>query len=557
MEIKIALAGELPQDPRVSSQVDLLIGQIGGRLCRDGAQAEIRVLMSPAYTGEGWAAWVRDRRFPVSLYEVRSGDVWDGPHDRTVRRDTVLRDLAGQALCDRADVAVAVWNEDVAERSGAVWELLRIAYGRKTPCIWISSRSGEVYCLWDSYYRSYSPQYLETVCTALGREAPRPAPLEPADRVTAFWERRRARYLKRHRAEGAVYPPQQDHLLEETFQMEPEAAGGEEVRARLLDRFRLFDDAAVEANGRFRAMLYQRSVLPFIATAFLAVGFYAETLLGKTLSGLIPSIAAGATLAAGLLAGAGFLIHGLLNLYAFRLSRSRRISRWQREFVGSRFRAELLRVLIHFLPYGVDVDLRTLCGGDMALYNDLKHLTDGAEPPEQTVDRTTVRRVLRHISELLADQIDYHRASAARYRSVVSSLDRWGQRIFLAGFLMVTGRGALQFVLALSPIADVGGVDVNGIVRSFLNMLALMLPGWAGYFSTKAQQNNFRYDLQNHERTLEKLEAMQERVLRMLRQEEAPLEIFDGLAEELVEIVLVEDTAAWQRQYLDLSVKPL
>ncbi len=551
MKIKIALVGDLPEETALFSRIDQLIGEIRGVFCRNGVQAEVQALMCPAYSGGGWAAWRRDRDFPVCMYEIRSGGAIDVPAVQTVRRDTALRDLAGKALCDQADAVIAVWDGNAEE--GAVWELLRIAYDRRTPCVWISAGTGEVFCLWGSYDKPYSPRYLEEVCAPLRSGEERSGPMEEPDRTLAFWQRLRSRYLKRHQAEGAVYPPAKDRLMDPGFQ--PEAGGP--VRDRLLASFRRSDEDAIEMNSRFRAVLYQRSVLPFIATIFLAVGFYTETLLGKTLSGWFPSIAGGATMAAGLLAGAGFLIHGLLNLYVFRLSRSRKVVSWQRTFVKDRFRAEVLRIMIHFRPYGVDVDLRKLCSGDLKLYNDLKHLTDGDEAAEQTVDQGSVRCVLEHISELLEDQIEYHRASAERYSSVVSSLDRWEKGVFLAGFLMVVFRGALQFVLALSPIGEMGGMDVNSIVRSLLNMLALMLPGWASYFSTKTQQNNFHYDLQNHRRTLRKLEAMRERVLRLLQQERPPQEIFDGLAEELVEIMLVEDTGAWRSQYLDLAIKPL
>ena len=100
-------------------------------------------------------------------------------------------------------------------------------------------------------------------------------------------------------------------------------------------------------------------------------------------------------------------------------------------------------------------------------------------------------------------------------------------------------------------------MDMDSIVPSFLNMLALLLPAWAGYFSTKAQQNNYSYNLKNHENMLVKLGAMRERVTRALEQEELPMEMFDILIKEFAELMLVEDTIGWQNQYMNLSVKPL
>jgi hypothetical protein len=42
-------------------------------------------------------------------------------------------------MCSRADIAIAVWNEDPSELAGATWEFFKDAYERKLPCIWISS----------------------------------------------------------------------------------------------------------------------------------------------------------------------------------------------------------------------------------------------------------------------------------------------------------------------------------------------------------------------------------------------------------------------------------
>lgn len=161
-----------------------------------------------------------------------------------------------------------------------------------------------------------------------------PAVLEDKKgRLIAFWEQRRIKYLKKHKADNAIYPSEEDHLLKQDYSMENGMSAGEAVRQVLLDKFMQFDAAAIELNSRFQTMLYQRSVLPFIATIFLAIGFYVETLLGKTVSGTIPQIAAGITLLTGLLAGIGFLIHGCLNLYAYRMSRSASIYRWQRDCI--------------------------------------------------------------------------------------------------------------------------------------------------------------------------------------------------------------------------------
>ncbi len=554
MKLRIALAGELLPEPQLFGKIDLLVGQISGYLCKDNADAEIQMLVSPSYTGKVWMEWNEAHKFPVCTYNMKGSFDYVGQCAQTVRKDTSLRNVLGEALCDKADIFIIVWNEDVTELSGATWELMRIAYDRDAPCIWISTKSQQTYCLWESYYKKYTPKYLNEVSEPLQKEEIHPAAIEERKgRILSFWEKRRLNYLKGYKADIAVYPSEEDRLLRQDFEMEKEISGGEGVRKILLDKFQQYDSAAIELNSRFQAMIYQRSVLPFLATIFLAIGFYVETLIGKTLSGIVPNVAT----AAALLAGIGFLIHGCLNLYTYRLSKSKRIYSWQKDFAGDRYMAEVLRVLIHFQPYGVELNLRKLCAGDRKMYMTIKHLTDDTEPAEQNVDRKTVSYILQHIKEMLGDQLSYHESSANRYKAIVNSLEKWGKAGFYIGFWMVIIRGALQFVLVLFPIQERNGMDLNGIARSFLNMLALFLPAWAGYFSTKAQQNNFLYNFNNHQRMLSKLRAMRERVLYFMQQEEVPMEVFNIMADELAEIMLIEDASGWRHQYMNSTVKPL
>lgn len=568
MKMRIVLAGELPEDQQLFEKVDLLTEQISAYLRGENAQAGVQMLVSPAYTGQTWVTWSGTHNYSLCKFTTHTMENdWgrETPCEQTIQIDTSLRSLLGEAMCDKADVLLMVWNEDVTERSGATWELMRIAYDRKVPCIWISTKSQQVYCLWEAYYKKYDPEYLNAMSGPLPGETLRPEEVEEkTGRLMAFWEKRRMNYLKKYKADNALYPSVEDSMLKQDFKMEEKAAKGETLRRILLDQFQRFDAAAIRLNTRFQTMLYQRSVLPFLATLFLAVGFYAETLVGKTISGIAPQTASVMTIFAALLAGTGFLIHACLNLYVYRMSKSPVVYRWQKEFVNDRYVAEILRVLIHLTPYGVGLDLRKLCGRDRELYMKIKHLTDDAEPAKQHLDRGMLRCILQHMREMLGDQIAYHESSGRRYQTIVESLEKWGQRIFYIGFWMVFGRGVLQFVLtplqsvpASFSIGTMSGTDVNGILRSFLNMLALLLPAWAGYFATKAQQNNFRYNLNNHQNMLARLHTMQERVEYFLGQDEIPMEMFDIIIKEFAETMLVEDTIGWQHQYMNLSVKPL
>lgn len=560
MKVRIAMAGYLPSDQHLFGQIDLLLGQLTGYLYKYNANADIQMLMSPSYMGGEWNNWNQAHGFPVCAYLMQDESVAVEEGTQIIRMDTSLRNLLGEAMCDKADAMVIVWNEDVTELSGAAWELIRIAYDRKAPCIWISTKSKNIYCLWESYYRQYSPQYLEAFCEPLPDGELQPGSVEePKGKMLSFWEKRRMNYLKKYKADTTVHPSEEDWLMRQDFAMERENAEGENIRQILLKKFEQFDKAAVKWNGRFQSMLYERSILPFITTIFLAIGFYAETLIGKTLPGILPDFVDGIVVSfAGILAGIGFLVHGFMNFYVYRLSKSKRIGQWQKEFLYDRYVAEMLRVLIHFLPYGVELNFRKLCAREPKTYMFLKHLTDDVQPKELNLNRGRIHCLLRHAEEMLQEQMAYHEASIKRYENIVKSLEKWGKLIFYIGFVVVLGRGGLQFVLALFPIsAGDGGLDWNSIVRSFLNMSALLLPAWSGYFFTKMQQNNFRYNLDNHQNMLVRLGSMHKRIINAMEQDDISMEVINVMIEELAEVMLVEDTLGWQQQYMSSTVKPL
>lgn len=558
MKLRIGIAGELPADQRIFGKIDLLMEQIVSHLRRNPSDMELQIMVCPSYTGESWLAWNEAHQYPLCAYTIPNNLGHTEQYAQVIRKDTPLRSLLGEAMCNRADIFVIVWNEDVTESSGATWELMRIAYDKKVPCIWISSKSQQIYCLWESYYKVYTPAYLETVCIPMPDGMLQPLTAEEkTGRIFSFWERRRTGYLKKYNANQAVHPSEKDSLMKDSFQLEAEAAAGETIRHILLDKFMVFDGAAITLNSRFQTMLYQRSVLPLLATLFLAVGFYTEPLLGKILSGILPDMSRPIAITASLAASIGFLVYGILNLYVYRLSKSKHIGRWRKGFVFDRYIAELLRVLIHFAPYGVELDLRKLCADNQDIYKNIQHLTDDAEPQEQILDHKTTHHVLRHVTEMLQDQITYHEASIHRYDNIVHSLEKWGKVIFYMGFAVAIGHRGLQFVLTLFPISIWNEMDKIGIIQSFINMLALLLPAWAGYFSTKVQQNNFRFNLNNHRHMLSKLRAIKERVENALKQEDIPLEVLNIMIGELAELMLLEDTIGWQQQYMESTLKPL
>lgn len=564
MKVRIALAGELPLEQEVQNKLNSIVGELKEYLCRASEDIAIQMLISPSYTGGTLVAWSQNRGFDMCTYNLQNENKYLEQCTQSVQKDTPIRNNIGDAICDKADSLVVAWNEDVTELSGATWELMKIAYDKKLPCIWVSTKTQKVYCLWDSYYKEYSTDYLKTAMVPLRIEEMVPSVSETEqDRFLAFWQKRRAKFMSKFRADDAVHGVQEDFLLNKDYKPEEIEQGGEAVRKILVDKFQSYDAAAIASNNKFQAMMYQRSVLPFIATIFIAIAFYAETLLGTTLSVMIPEIGTIATLSALVIAGLGFLIHGAINLYTYRLSKNQQVQQWQRDYTTNRYVAEILRILVHFIPYGVSLDIQKLCGQNKELCSYLKHLTDEVEAKQQKLEKKNIHCVLSRTKEMLDDQIAYHEASVNRYEKIVNHLDKWGKRITYLGLAIVIGRGAMQFgLVVLKVLQDVQNVELMNstmisISRSFLNMLALVLPALASYFSTKVQQNNFRYNLNNHKNMVLELNTIREKIVAAMGQDEIPMEVVDIMITELTETMILRDSLEWHHQYMSSAIKPL
>ena len=557
MKIRIALAGELCAEKKILSKIDILLGQITGYLCKDISDARTEMLVAPSYTGAEWSAWIESHDFSICSLNMKNDQSYGTECNSSISLDTSIRTLIGEAMCNRADVIVAVWNEDVSELSGATWELLHMAYERNVPCIWLSSKSLDTYCLKETYYSEYSPKYLEDVMLPLSDVQLEPSPISAEKGMVKFWKRLRSRYFDKKKVNINAFPSVSDYMMKDGFKFESKTIADVNIYQHMLGLFNKFDREAIEYNGRFQALIYARSILPLITTAFLAIGFYAETLVGKTWSWLSPEMSVFASNFALILAGAGFLVHGILNLYVYRLSVSKKVEDWKSNFINSRFTAEVLRVLTHLAPYGFNINLREICADNKKLLNYVSHINDSFEEKDYRIDSNTVNILLKHLDEMIEDQLAYHKKSLEIYETIVKSLVKWSKAVSYIAFAVVLIRALLQFVLALNPMSVWNGLDINSWIRSFANCAALLLPAWAGYFSTKTMQNNFNYNLVNHKNMAEKLTVMKNKLENSMNKESIQIEIVSSLVDEIVEIMILEDSSEWKNQYMNTTIKPL
>ena len=81
-------------------------------------------------------------------------------------------------------------------------------------------------------------------------------------------------------------------------------------------------------------------------------------------------------------------------------------------------------------------------------------------------------------------------------------------------------------------------------------MLAMLLPAWAAYFSSKLSQCNYRYNLDNHRHMIKALEQIREQI-RVVEESftDVPLEYVGALGNSVAQLMLSEDTSMWMRLY--------
>ncbi|MCR5089592.1 MAG: hypothetical protein K6C08_08780, partial [Oscillospiraceae bacterium] len=329
---------------------------------------------------------------------------------------------------------------------------------------------------------------------------------------------------------------------------------GEKLRNKLLSCFRRFDLSAVSLNERYQAVIYWRAILPFLSALFIAVGFYASTFPGSLPLPVPSSFWKNVE-------GIGFLIYAVINLYVFSLSRNKTIKAWHQGFLRDRYIAELLRVVLHFAPFGVLLDLRKLCGDRKEICTAVRHLCAAEDSGIERLDKENSEQILLHLRELLDDQIAYHSSARKRYDRLVRHLERFARTSFIIGFVVVILRALLQFFLNTLPLPDWNlsdGISVDSLLRTVFNMLALLVPAWAAYFSSKLTLCNFRFDCDYHKRMMTLLLQEQKRMDRLQETfDDIPAEAIVAMGEHLAEIMLLKDTAEWQEQYESATVSQL
>ena len=528
---RIAMAGVCPANTQFQQTLRDLLTQIIRSVQASHKNADIFFVESPYYTDPSMLELISETGFPVKSITSPALDIPGS--DQMLCLHTNHPDFIGENLCADVDMVIAAWDESPDAMDGAILDLLRMARRRKLPCIWVSERTGKVFWPEETLFMPFSEDKLDRYLQTAAVPVLDPASHDYGKKIPflGIGMRLQSVFLKKYKAAASKVNPVEDYMLRPDYRLPDAYRNKEPLRKRIIEQFSIFDQAAIALNNKYQAVVYWQAILPFIITCFLAVGFYTETIFS--------AMSIQSTLLK-VLAGIGFLMNAYLNLYKYRLDRSKTVRHWRTTFAEYRGTAELLRVLAHFIPFGLSLDLLYLCGDDPAVYRTVREIISDTEPGRTEVGQNTAKEILLHLKEMVDDQLSYHKVS------------KWSQYTFFVGFVFVFLRAAFNFVTVLHPVssAPLGYTTIRTFSSTFANMLAMLLPAWAAYFSSKLSQCNYRYNLDNHRHMIKALEQIREQI-HVVEESftDVPLEYVGALGNSVAQLMLSEDTSMWMRLY--------
>lgn len=474
----------------------------------------------------------------------------EAPDGRNYTASAVPYGLIFSWMCDQTDYAVII-NDDV---SPLLRDFIKHCKYESVPAVNIST-AAERHMLWSetSYYDSYDNDKLEKYLESLIKTESIHPEMEEKDKIFGhklLWGNLYSRFMKKYKARMVNEIITKDTILEADHTINSVSETAEDTRKKLLGLFYEYDNIAIKYADKYRSSIYLRAVIPLFVTIVLAIGFYTETLLSPwqiTIPGLHLHLWA-------VVAGIGFFLHALLNLYIYTLSENKTIHSWHRYFIDNRFIAETLRLAIHFIPFGIPVNylfhLNKYGSKNKNNRNSiqkLRNILKGIGLPELNYNSSISSQCIDSLEELINNQIDYHKKTANQYAKVYNSLKRFGKVVFYIGFIFVLFRGGLQLYLSFHiPSGHLDNTDLQ-IIKSFANMLALLFPSWAAYFSSKQTLCNFEGLYNNDINMLEELSTIKQMINDEQQKESVTYTDMYYLSKDVNSIILGE-VSEWYSQ---------
>jgi len=522
-----------------------------------GTDIKLNLFSSPFMADNFWIDFADRESMPLNVivpYEAKSDEfqtlLSKASSVTNIGADSIRSAGSGSVMADwiadQVDLSVFLWDGREEFNSREIWTLTQSCKRNNIPSVWIDIKSPEnIYWVFDSYYDDYTREKLEEYIAKLFSKSNN-AFDPPKDTKIPFWRLWDClydRFMKKYKAKIQPVPYITDKVMDKDPIANSDDRNRERKRHKIAGWFHYYDSNAIAYSQKYRTSIYLRSIMPLVATLIIGVGFYAEGVLGFVYQFPYSHISPWA-----ILASIGFLIHALINYYMYKLSENPDVQSWHLRFIDNRFVAEVLRLTAHFAPFGIPVNYISSLNrfGNKILSKphvsgELRRITRSIETSDVKFDRSAADDLLENLTHMIDDQIAYHDQVQKRYTAIINGLKRFTAVIFTLAFAIVFLRSGLQFVLVYvrSDITR-NGINLVSFIKSFANMLALIIPAWASYFSLKLSLSNFEGLANNSRAMTEGLTLMRKMIEDEKKKTDTSFERIYTFSKDLSKLVLGE-----------------
>lgn len=213
---------------------------------------------------------------------------------------------------------------------------------------------------------------------------------------------------------------------------------------------------------------------------------------------------------------------------------------WHSRYVNSRMLAEAYRVLMHFQPYGVSVNIRKICRKNPYVLGVLRDELRQIGMYDHVIDQDRTQEMLKAVDLMLKEQSIYHENSVMRYEKVSTVVLHRASVLKTVSLVTLVLRGLMQFTIGIGVI---GQGDKTGTIA---NTIAMLIPNYASYHVSKNEQCKYSFHFENHKRMKNAIDVFRLRLSELRESVETPsVEMLYSIAENLSEQMILEDTSSW------------
>ena len=551
---RIAVVGELPpEDANLRDKLSARLEEIRASLDEN---THLCFLAPPEGLDSTWAAFSRDNQ--VDCLPIPQAQSADGTQVSEQARRRLVQ------ISDLSDMVLGVWDEDPEGAESYIWETLHRCMEKGVPCLWISKKTGEEYWAQSSLFVPFQTELLQKHFLAMQMDPQWDAPAEKlpwGNRLIYRGNRLYQKMLDKFAMKASETPACQDSLMEEASVLNDEQA--ETARLWLLKSFQESDRCAIALSELYRGSIYWRSILPMLATILLAIGCYADALF-KAVRSLFPGEVI-TPRPVFVLMSLAFFLHAVMFLSSHLLARNPVIRSWHAKFLYHRIIAEILRFYVHVIPFGITLPLRRILvssGFDMArkqpIYVRIWHILHNPQAEQPAYREENIPAFLQYLEDYLRAQLAYHKRNANRFRKLRDRLHTLETWLVSAGIVAVILRGIAQFLIIgvnRNLVVFVSNFSLPEFSSSLANMLAMIIPAFASYYSGKLNLFGFEESI-----TMDTL--MQERLeeaiglVHSMEGRAANYSMIRNLTEQIA-ILVMGDVASWNHEMTKRKIKGL